>query len=209
MKEQYKRQEDEMFTAAKKFIGQLSKKYNNSYVDKRLLFVNTWKQVCNAIQVRQDIQNYHMDAPVRAVVTMLVGSTSNIKPVLTDWIVKHVEMKYNYNLNDAEQTMITKKLHAVTEYAASQNIMDSLNDIISAWKCNVVNYIRSEYGYEYICKHNLPYEKLSDVVDDNDLEIILHDRSLFGISSEQAMHIIDLVAKIISDVVPAQHMIKI
>ena len=95
--------------------------------------------------------------------------------------------------------MLKEQLNAVDKYIRDQNIGSILPNGLTIWKQQVIQFIRDEYDYEFICKNGLPYETIWDVLTRQELEIILKYKELFpSFTSEQAMEIIDMISKAIS-----------
>lgn len=195
LKENYQKAEDGLFKAAKKFIGQLAKHYSKAYVNKGTLFSNTWREVCSFIQCRQDIQRNHLNASTAIVMNMFVGSTKNIQQDLFNWCTQYMLKKYNTTLSESQEKTLLRHLKPIVGFARKNNLEETLTDCVSYWKCRVVQHIREEFDYEFICKNNLPYKTIWDVMSPQELEIILRDESLFSpLTSDQAMTIIDMLS---------------
>ena len=198
-KEIYKRTEDALFKAAKKFIGQLAKHYSKAYINKGSLFSNTWREVCSFISARQDIQSYHITTEMGMVFNIFANSTGFIPYDLFNWTVRHITKKYKITLTAEQNVMLKEQLNAVDKYIRDQNIGSILPNGLTIWKQQVIQFIRDEYDYEFICKNGLPYETIWDVLTRQELEIILKYKELFpSFTSEQAMEIIDMISKAIS-----------
>ncbi len=206
-KENYKRYENALFTAAKKFIAKLAKHYSKAYVNKRTIFTSTWRDVSNAISERPDILRSHMTVASSRLTRMFASTTGTLAEDLLSWATRHIASRYKVVL-DTEQS---KKLHinmkpalkAITERKLEGKLMHPIN----TWKQNIVLRIREDYDYEFICKNNLPYDSLWDVMTTAELEIMLKDKELFpSINSDDAMDIIDLVSSAIANTLSSEQM---
>ena len=198
-KEQYMRSEDALFKAAKKYIGQLAKHLSNAYVNKGTLYKKTWTELCHFIRDRPDIVKYHLSAVNIKVLNMFANSTRNIEQDLTNWATRHIATKYRTTLNDTQLNTLGRYLKEVVNYIEEQNLQLVLSNWETLWKERVIAFIRDEYDYEFICKNNIQYESMWDVMTKQELEIILKDKDLFPVfSPDQAMKIIDDVVWAIS-----------
>jgi len=207
LKENYNRSEDALFKAAKKFIGQLAKHYSKAYVNKRSLFTDTWREVCGFIEARADIRSKHMPMPVAIVLSIFVKSTTtldqNLDQYLFDWASLYIAKKYQTIITSEQKVILKKKITRVSKYIVDHDLKNALTNSAMIWREQVVQYIRREYDYELICKNNLPYETLWDVLTRQELEAILSYHELFpSFTADQAMDIIDLISEAIGETLP-------
>ncbi len=204
-KENYQRIEDTLFKAAKKFIGLLAKQYSKAYVNKGSLYANTWREVCNFIAARPDIQLYHFNAVTIKLFHMFNNSTGNICQDLTKWSVEFLGIKYGKQLTSEQQQQLSNQLQSVENYICEKELDKILIGWMDKWKKQIVSFIRNEYDYDFICKHDLPYHTIWDVLDRHEMEIILKDKTLFpSISTDHAMEIIDMIIMIISQYISVE-----
>lgn len=199
-KEIYKKAEDALYKKAKKYIGQLAKQYSKAYINKGVLFKDTWSQVSNFIYARKDLQSFHLRGIPSIVLDMFVGSGDNLNQTLLQWAIRHIAYKYQTTLSDEQTQVLDTQLKSIIKFIHKENLQAPLTNCISTWTKNVVAFIREEYDYEYICKNNLPYTTIWDVVTRQELEIILSDTSLFpAITPDQCKVIVDRVSSAISN----------
>ena len=198
-KENYMKSEDALFKAAKKYISQLAKQYSNAYVNRGSLFKTTWGELCGFIRDRPDILKYHLNPVITKVLNMFSNSTGNIQQDLLNWASRHISKRYRITLNDEQSQDLEKELQTVIKFIEDENLQSALTNWETIWKEKVIQFIREEYDYDFICKNNIQYESMWDVMTKEELEIILKYKDLFpSITSNQAMQIIDLISWAIS-----------
>ena len=190
------RAEDALFKAGKKYITQLAKHYSKAYVNKGSLLSNTWREVCNFISARPDIRNLHLNMMTQMVLNMFNNLVGDIHQSLINWTTRHISIRYQVALTDTQQTQLKMELLPVAKYIKEQKLEETLSTFMTTWKTNVVQYIRDEFCYDLICRDNLPYDTIWDVLSRQELEIILKDpRFVPTFTADQAMEIVDGIAK--------------
>ena len=210
-KEHYQRKEDALFKAAKKYISQLAKHYSKAYVNKGSLFKNTWVEVGKFIGSHPEIQNRHLSS-IHAIVSNMLATASsdkdsNIYNGLMNWASQHVMTKYQTTLTNEQNRNLKKLFQKIQTFVEDRGIAKALVNPIDTWKRRVVEFIHEEYGYEYICKHNLPFDTLWDVMSRQELELIIQMNELFpSMTEEDGMKIIDMVSVAIAKVLPTECM---
>ena len=206
-KEIYRRSEDALFKAAKKYIGQLAKQYSNAYVNRGSLFKTTWRELCSFIQSRPDIVKYHLKEVTEKVLNMFANSTGNIEMDLMNWTTRHISNKYRVVLTDEQVQTLKKNIGDAVKFIEDENLQQTLTNWETLWKENVIAFIREEYDYDFICKNNIQYHSLWDVLSLEEMEIILKYDDLFDTPTvDQAMHIIDIVSWAISHTLTAEQL---
>jgi len=177
-KEIYKKTEDALFNAAKKYINSLSKEYSNSFTNKNSLYVDTWRTVTNMINDR----NCQLPFNVKQLIVMSMFQSHDIKKIEFDaytWSEKYIMLKYKIALTNDQKIKLKKLMSNVSTYIGQQ---DNGNDIVNGmiiWKTNIIEYIYEEYDYKNICNCNLPYNKLGEVMTlPDELEEILQMENL-------------------------------
>jgi DNA polymerase elongation subunit (family B) len=198
-KEIYQRSEDALFKAAKKFIGQLAKHYSKAYVNKGSLFVNTWREVNSYVNDHLELCPF---SPLMiTAMSMFDGSDGNLRKDLFTWAEKFILRKYKIALTPAKKNQLVKALDGLHSYIEANDIHAVLTNGMQQWKIKIIEYIRSEYDYEYICTHALPYEKLYEVVSPADMELIVKNPDLVpSLTETHAKTIIDEMSKAIGSV---------
>ncbi|KAG6947852.1 hypothetical protein JG688_00015367 [Phytophthora aleatoria] len=94
------------------------------------------------------------------------------------------------------EALLTQRLRAVEVLIKSFGLEDIVLNCTARWKQRVVEFIREEYDYDNICKSNLPFTTIWDVLERRELELILRDHSLFPqLPGDQALAIVDAIAK--------------
>ena len=199
-KEIYKKAEDALYKKAKKYIGQLAKQYSKAYVNKGVLFKDTWSQVSNFIHARIDLQSFHLQGIPSIVLDMFFGPGDNLNQKLLQWTIRHIAFKYQTTLDDNQTRILRNQLKDVIQYIDKEQLKSPLTNCLSVWTKNVVAFIREMYDYDYICKNNIAYTTIWDVLTRQELEIILSDKTLFpAITPDQCGVIVDTIAWAISN----------
>ena len=207
IKEKYMRSEDALFKAGKKYITQLAKHYSKAYVNKGSLLSNTWREVCNFISARPDIQNLHLNMMTQMVLNMFNNLTGDIHQSLINWTIRHISIRYQVALTDGQQIQLKMELLPVVEYIKEQKLDETISNFMTTWKTNVVQHIRDEFCYDLICRHNLPYDTIWDVLSRQELEIILKDsRFVPAFTADQAMSIVDGIAEGIGKILTSEQL---
>jgi DNA polymerase elongation subunit (family B) len=196
-KEIYQRTEDTLFKAAKRYIGQLAKKYSKAYVNKGSLFKSTWREVCNCVGAHANVHT----SIVTALVLDIFSNKNNGSMVLSlsdrlmHWATLHIAKKYRISMTDIQSRKLETEFEVVIKYISDHELEAVLTDCVTEWKCNIVRCIREEYDYDYLCKSNLPIETLWDVMSRQELESFIRDSSLFpSFTTDQAMTIVEMIA---------------
>lgn len=199
-KETYNRVEDALFKAAKKYIGQLAKHYSKAYVNKGSLFANTWREVCGFIRAHPEILTKHLSAAHAAAIDVFTNSTGDIQQDLFSWATRHIAKRYRVIVDDTQAKTLNKQLAKAARYIRANQLEPVLMDCTNTWKRNIVEFIRIEYDYEHICKSNLPYATIWDVLTRGEMELILSDARLFPkLEADHAMAIIDMISRAVSN----------
>jgi hypothetical protein len=199
-KEIYKKAEDALYKKAKKYIGQLAKQYSKAYINKGVLFKDTWRQVSNFIHARVDLQSFHLQGIPSVVLDMFFGPGDDLNQKLLQWTIRHIAFKYQTTLDDNQTQILRNQLKDVIQYINKEQLKSPLTNCLSVWTKNVVAFIREMYDYDYICKNNIAYTTIWDVLTRQELEIILSDKTLFpAITSDQCGVIVDKIALAISN----------
>lgn len=208
-KENYQRVEDALFKAAKKYIGGLAKHYSNAYVNKGSLFKNTWVEVGKYIGKDSKWQRKHLTYPHMILINIFSMCNQSLPSCLMNWANRHIMMKYQNSLNDSQIEKLSKGFKRVEQFVQEHQLEDALMNPIETWKKNVVAHIHSEYGYDIVCKKNLPFDNLWDVLSKEELEIILEMDELFPMMSyDHVMTIIDMIAETIAETMTVDQMAK-
>lgn len=208
-KENYKRYENALFNAAKKFIGQLAKQYSNAPVNKGPFFKKTWGEVSFAVGKRTDILCKHRSIAERKVIAIFQSSKENVEDTIVDWTLKFIAGNYKIILDDDAQQKLRFNLKNVTKFVDERKLFPILINQVDIWKQNIVNQIRCDYDYEYVCTKNLPYDALTDVMTAKELEIMLMDKELFpSIGADNAMEIIDKICWAITHTLTTDQMMQ-
>ncbi len=193
-KEYYNRTEDALFKAAKKFIGQLAKHYSKAYVNKGSLFANTWRETGKFIKNHPEIFAQHLKIPQAIVINIFARSTGAEQYLLT-WATRHIATRYRVTFDEALSQKLARALSSTVEYIQDNDLEQILSNCQTQWQQRAVMHIREEYAYDQICKKNLAYDTLWDVLSEDELTTILSDPELFpAISVDNAMEIIDKIA---------------
>ena len=213
-KENYQKIEDTLFKAAKKYITGLAKHYSNAYVNKGSLFKSTWVEVGRYIGQNPKLQRNHISFIQSIVMNMFAMTTtdsrteSHICDSLLHWVTKHAMAKYQTSLNDKQLSELQKRFAKIHSIIEESNAHDALFNPIDTWKKRINEYIRTEYAYDYICKNNLSYDTLWDVMSSDELESILQMTEMFPTLDDHiGMRIIDIISESISQVLPTSAMV--
>jgi DNA polymerase elongation subunit (family B) len=206
-KEMYTRSEDALFKSAKKYIGQMAKHYSKAYVNKGSLFANTWREVCGYIRTHPELLAKHLTTVQSIIVEVFASSTGMIRQDLFTWITHHIAKRYRTTVDDEHAGVLTNEIIKIEEYINDNQLAGSLIGIVAEWKRRVVEHIRSEYDYEYICKSNLAISTIWDVLTQDELHLILTDPAYFpAIDVDHAMVIVDMISSAVSKALPCDQL---
>jgi hypothetical protein len=129
------------------------------------------------------------------VVEVFSNSTGDIRLDLFSWATRHIAKRYRTVLTDKQADVLTRELDKIAQFIQTHRLEPTLIDCPTEWKRQVVEFIRTEYDYEYICKNNLPRATMWDVLTRDELEMILADPAFFPqLNSDHAMTIIDMIS---------------
>lgn len=189
----YKKMDDRMMKNASKFIDNLISKHSNSYTNKASLFKNTYSVVSDYLGYRTDIKNKYLSLLSSKLINKLSGmgtTISGIRCALTMWIS---ELKPSLEEND-----ISMKVGPIVEYIIDNDIVDTIVNFQGRWVKNVVDKIKNDYDYDLICRKNLPYESLNDLLSRSELELIASDPDCIPNINDHSERIINMIASIIA-----------
>lgn len=208
-KDIYQRNEDALFKAAKKYIGQLAKHYSKAYTNKAPLFASTWREVSNMIRSRPDIVAKQISEVNRVITNIFTHSTGIIEQDLFSWATRHIANRYGVVVDDAQAKTLQKKLDKIARFIKSENMESCLTNYIGIWKKNIVEFIREDYDYISLCKTNSPVNNVWEVLSKQELEIIILNPSLIPkIDPDFAMTVIDRISTAIATTLDANQLAK-
>ena len=114
---------------------------------------------------------------------------------LMHWATLHIAKKYRISMTDTQIRELETEFEVVIKYIGDHKLEAVLTDCMTEWKCNIVRCIREEYDYDYLCKSNLSVETVWDVMNRQELDSFIYDRSLFpSFTTDQAMTIVEMIA---------------
>jgi hypothetical protein len=168
-------------------------------VNKGSLFANTWREVCGYIRAHPELLPKHLTAVQSIMVEVFANSTGMIRQDLFTWITHHIAKRYRTAVDDEHAIVLTNEIIKIDEYIADNQLAGSLVGIVAEWKRRVVEYIRREYDYEYICKSSLAISTIWDVLTRDELHLILTDPAHFpDTDDDHAMVIVDMISHAVS-----------
>jgi len=177
-KEQYQRAEDAVFKAAKRFIIGLAKKYSRAFINKGSLYKDTWKTINGWIDKR------HHVLPL-----VIRFEASNLDQWLLEWAKHIIITKYKTTHNELTLVEYT---HDLSKFISSESLEQAVMNFHKEWKEKAVMRIRDDYDFAYICRSDVSFDKLDELVDTDEIDLII-DQTI-PISNEQAIAIIDKMA---------------
>lgn len=191
-KTMYKKTEEMLFSAAKKYISVLAKEYNNSFTNKNKLFVDTWRTVSNTIKTRRDLYPFtRIQMNVANIFTS--RDIEKIKDDMIEWVNKFIVMNHGIELSIAQKSKLDRLIEPISNYIIDNDIERDIINCEAVWIEGIIKYIYDTYEYKKICDTNLPYTCMRDVMKiPEDLEIILRDGDLYPqFTTEHASWIMD------------------
>ncbi len=200
-KEIYKKTEDLLFNAAKKYINNMAKEYSNSFTNKNSLYVDTWREVTNIINTRKDLIPFSK----KQLYIMNIFEShdeTKIEEDLVRWAQRYLVMK-NITMSEQRKNKLSKLMHNINVYMKENEITVEILNGMDIWKKNIIEYIYKEYDYADICNCNLPYNKLDEVMSlPDELEYILTMRDLHPqFNEEHASWIFNMISLYIGKII--------
>ncbi len=172
-KESYKKVEDALFNAAKKYIDSMAKEYSNSFTNKNSLFVDTWRTVTNTIKLKPYLLPYNQ-TQLLAMSMFVSHDVNNIENDLLTWSEKHIMVRYKMELDQSQRDKLFQLMAKIKTYMHEHDIANDIINGVQIWKERVIRYMYDKYDYKGICDRNLPVKHLSDIMTlPSDLENIM------------------------------------
>ncbi len=160
-KELYKKKEELLFNAAKKFISSMAKQYSNPFINKGSLYKNTWELATRVLSDQRT--NPFTLNQMNLMEIVKSGSIDKLNDDIIDWAETYC-VKRNVQLSSAKKLKLRAIIGNVEKYIRDNDLVEKILIDIAQCKKVFIKHIHDTYGYTDVCNYNLPYTKLADLM---------------------------------------------